>query len=87
MVDGIGKQLGLDDRRLAPSRNTLKWFGNTSSSTVWYSLAYVEACQGVAPGDRAWQVCRRFVACCCLLVSGLGQPRTVTPVVFRYLVT
>lgn len=56
VVDGIGKQLGLDHRRLAPSRNTLKWFGNTSSSTVWYSLAYVEACQGVAPGDRAWQV-------------------------------
>lgn len=31
-------------------------FGNTSSSTTWYALGFVESFQGVAKGDRVWQV-------------------------------
>eukprot|EP00887_Chlorella_sp_A99_P003353 scaffold26.g3353.t1 len=31
-------------------------YGNTSSSTVWYSLAFVESVQGVARGDVVWQI-------------------------------
>lgn len=30
--------------------------GNTSSSTVWYSLGFIESCQGVKRGDIVWQV-------------------------------
>ena len=30
--------------------------GNTSSSTVWYSLGFIESCQGVRRGDIVWQV-------------------------------
>lgn len=31
-------------------------YGNTSSSTVWYSLGYIESCQGVKKGEIVWQV-------------------------------
>lgn len=45
-------------------------YGNTSSSTVWYSFGFVESVQGVRRGDVVWQVrcCRRRCsvssACC-----------------------
>jgi 3-ketoacyl-CoA synthase len=56
VVEGLGAQLGLPDRQLAPSANTLHWYGNTSSSTVWYSFGFIETAQGVARGARVWQV-------------------------------
>lgn len=56
VVEGLGAQLGLSALRSAPSANTLHWYGNTSSSTVWYSLGYVEAVQGLRRGDRVWQI-------------------------------
>lgn len=31
-------------------------YGNTSSSTVWYSFGYIESVQGVRKGDIVWQV-------------------------------
>lgn len=31
-------------------------YGNTSSSTVWYSFGFVESVQGVKRGDVVWQV-------------------------------
>lgn len=34
--------------------------GNTSSSTVWYSLGFIESCQGIRRGDTVWQV-RHFL--------------------------
>lgn len=56
VVEGLSKQLGLDARRMAPSANTLHWYGNTSSSTVWYSFGFVESVQGVTRGDTVWQI-------------------------------
>lgn len=32
-------------------------YGNTSSSTVWYSFGFCEAVTGVKRGDVVWQVC------------------------------
>ena len=55
MIEGLGAQLQLNDRQRGPSANTLQYYGNTSSSTVWYSLGFVESCQGLRRGDTVWQ--------------------------------
>ena len=56
VVEGLSTQLGLDVRQMAPSANTLYWYGNTSSSTVWYSFGFVETVQGVKRGELVWQI-------------------------------
>ena len=56
VVEGLSRQLGLTDKQMAPAANTLYWYGNTSSSTVWYSFSFVEAVQGVRKGDAVWQI-------------------------------
>ncbi|KAK2077855.1 hypothetical protein QBZ16_003723 [Prototheca wickerhamii] len=56
VVEGLSKQLGLSLKQMAPSANTLYWYGNTSSSTIWYSFGYCEAVPGVQRGERVWQV-------------------------------
>lgn len=56
IIEGLAKQLNLPPEKTEPSFQTLHWYGNTSSSTIWYSLAYAESCQGVKKGDVVWQV-------------------------------
>ncbi|KDP33633.1 hypothetical protein JCGZ_07204 [Jatropha curcas] len=56
VLDELEKNLQLSDWHMEPSRMTLYRFGNTSSSSLWYELAYTEAKGRIKRGDRIWQI-------------------------------
>ncbi|KAJ8764603.1 hypothetical protein K2173_006475 [Erythroxylum novogranatense] len=56
VLDELEKNLELSDWHMEPSRMTLYRFGNTSSSSLWYELAYSEAKGRIRRGDRTWQI-------------------------------
>ncbi|KAL6854343.1 hypothetical protein ACP4OV_019246 [Aristida adscensionis] len=56
VLEEVKRSLGLDDGDMEASRCTLHRFGNTSSSSLWYELAYAEAKGRVRRGHRVWQI-------------------------------
>ncbi|XP_057787000.1 3-ketoacyl-CoA synthase 20-like [Salvia miltiorrhiza] len=56
VLDELEKKLDLSQWHMEPSRMTLYRFGNTSSSSLWYELAYTEAKGRIRRGDRTWQI-------------------------------
>jgi 3-ketoacyl-CoA synthase len=56
VVDAIEKQLNLSRALVEPSRAGLYRFGNISSSSIWYVLAYIESHKGLKRGERVWQM-------------------------------
>ncbi|XP_021764885.1 3-ketoacyl-CoA synthase 5-like [Chenopodium quinoa] len=56
VIREIGKGLRLGDRETEAALATLHRFGNQSSSSLLYELAYIEAKERVKKGDRVWML-------------------------------
>lgn len=53
VLDGIEKNLKLDPDDMLPSRTVLRERGNTSSSSIWYELRYIEEHANIRRGHKA----------------------------------
>ncbi|XP_004485499.2 3-ketoacyl-CoA synthase 7 [Cicer arietinum] len=56
VIDGIVENLKLQREDGEASRMALYRFGNTSSSSLWYELCYLEAKGRVKKGHKVWQI-------------------------------
>ncbi|KAI8463992.1 MAG: FAE1/Type III polyketide synthase-like protein-domain-containing protein [Monoraphidium minutum] len=56
VIDSMEQNLGMGKAKVEASRAALYEFGNTSSCSVWYELAYAESFGGLRRGARVWQI-------------------------------
>lgn len=80
VVRETAKRLKLGDIDMEPALMTLYRFGNQSSSSLWYEMAYLEAKERVKKGDKVWQLgmgtgpkCNSLVLECIRPIKGEAQ--------------
>jgi len=56
IIDGLEQNLKLSAQDVEPSRATLYRYGNTSSSSIWYELAFIERKGNIRVGHKVWQI-------------------------------
>jgi len=56
IIDGLEENLKLTQEQVEPSRATLYRYGNTSSSSIWYELAFIELSKRINKGDKVMQI-------------------------------
>ncbi|KAG9457122.1 hypothetical protein H6P81_001630 [Aristolochia fimbriata] len=56
MLKELGKGLKLRREEMEPAAMSLHRFGNQSSASMWYEMAYMEAKGRVKKGDKIWQL-------------------------------
>ncbi|WOL20417.1 hypothetical protein Cni_G29222 [Canna indica] len=56
VIESVGRLMRLEEEVTEPARMCLHRFGNTSSSLVFYELAYFDAKGRVRRGDRMWML-------------------------------
>jgi len=56
IIDGVQKNLGLADKYMEASRQTLYDWGNTSSSSIWYEMEWLERFGNMRRGDKTLQI-------------------------------
>jgi len=56
VLEAIEKALNLTPDHLEASRAVLRRYGNTSSSSIWYELAFLEKKGAIRRGHAIWQI-------------------------------
>eukprot|EP00877_Chromochloris_zofingiensis_P000734 jgi/Chrzof1/10661/Cz05g07110.t1_LCKAS6[v5.2] len=56
VIDALQKQQNMSKQMVEASRATLYQYGNVSSTSIWYELAYIESQMGMKRGDKTWQL-------------------------------